>query len=123
MAFQGGRQLVTISGNLSSYGNGTRILGTTYTNTSGRPMLIIITARCTTAAVTDSTLLNAILNGVTFEQVGIVAGSATSDLYFCIVLMVTNGSTYSFAAALAGTGAVVIQKWIEILLIGSTGAI
>ena len=69
---------------------GSRALNTTYTNSTGRPIYVIVYATSTNTAMA----LGAMLNSIQVAQVGVaILGAAITQS-----LIVPNGVTYSIAA-------------------------
>lgn len=71
-----------------------RVLGTTYTNTTGRPILVVYSAYVTNnwAAIT------ATVDGVAVARAGFSSTDGTSSVSF----VVQNGKTYSISVGTAG---------------------
>lgn len=125
MAFQGGRQLVTVTDVKIS-----RSASVMYQNTSGRPLLVVIAVLCNVTLANDTAWAQGQLYTsagmlVTISNAGInLSGNAIAlSLVGTIVLMVPNGYKYQLAVTVSGNGNVAIGDWQETLLIGSTGAI
>lgn len=78
-----------------------RAAGTTYTNTTGKPIMVCISASSSSA----SGAMNLYINGV------VSAGSyCVSGLVNTITIIIPNGSTYS----IAGTATFTISYWFEL---------
>lgn len=117
MAFQGGRQLVTITDQTAN-----RVLNQDYKNTSGRPMLVIVSVQCITHATTEEAQVIPLLNGNTQGVTGIFGG-IVATLNLQAVFVIPNGETYRVNSYTTGSATVTLENWFETLLIGSTGAI
>jgi hypothetical protein len=83
-----------------------RALGTTYTNSTGKPILITITLYSTTSNANP--VLNLYVNGV-IRQIG---GCYGSNTYFPFVTICANGDTYSVTST--GTGTYNLNRWMEL---------
>lgn len=78
-----------------------RAAGTTYTNTTGRPIQLAIAI-----TVTTNTTVNFQINGVLLLQAG--GTGATANMYNAIQVVVPNGATYLLPAGLT------LTKWSEL---------
>jgi len=82
---------------------GSRAIGTTYTNSTGKPIAVAITATCNTA----STVQGLIINGVTVYAASVaVVGTACG-----ISLIVPNGATY---VTTTNGGTLTLVTWAEL---------
>ena len=80
---------------------GSRVLGTTYTNSTGKPIVVAITFG--TSGTSDA---NFLINGVVFwDQASVSASLSSSNARFII----PNGATYSANNSAGG-----IRKWMEL---------
>lgn len=81
---------------------GSRAVGTTYTNSTGRPIVVCVSAR----EYTKSTLIIATVQGVTFR---IGADSHPYDTYAAGSVVVPNGATYSITITNGN-----LETWVEL---------
>jgi ABC-type multidrug transport system permease subunit len=81
----------------------TRAIGTTYTNSTGRPILAAITYSCSAA----NTVQGLIINGTT-----VYAGAVTTAGYpGSFVLLIPNGATY---VTTTNVGTLTLVTWTEL---------
>ena len=83
-----------------------RALSTTYTNTTGRPMEVLVTLYA--PAANANPILNLIISGVT-RAIGGCYGSTT---YAFLSGIVPSGATYAVTST--GTGGYTLNKWMEL---------
>ena len=67
-----------------------RLVGTTYTNSTGKPIFIMISSQA--SAATNNNIL--VINGVNLAQLGLIAG-ANLDTWGNFNTIIPNGSTYA----------------------------
>lgn len=84
---------------------GSRAFGTTYTNSTGKPIFVIVNS---TSAQGINYNITASINGVGFAIAG--GHSASGAQYHCLSFPVPNGATYS--VAVSGSGS--LSSWSEI---------
>jgi len=80
----------------------TRVLGTTYTNSTGKPIVVY----CCMSNVVGSALVISSIDGETIFGTAVAAAGGN---YYGITLVVPNGSTYTNNM----NGTPVLQLWIE----------
>ena len=81
----------------------TRAIGTTYTNSTGKPILVAITYSCNAS----NTVQGLIINGTT-----VYAGSTTTAGYpGSFVLLIPNGATY---VTTTNVGVISLVTWTEL---------
>ena len=88
------------------YVTASRVLGTTYTNTSGKPIQISVTLYAT--ANNSSPVVNLLIGGVV-SQIG---GSYGAHTYCYMSMIIPSGVTYSVTST--GTGGYTLTKWYEL---------
>jgi len=97
-----------------------RAFDTTYQNTTGRPLLCIVTLTVATPAVADQAYGTAYSADVTPPTVICGrCGSFDEDIhsaYFCMVFIIPNGNYYRIVRTTLGTGTLAIYKWWEVEL-------
>ena len=76
--------------------------GTTYTNTTGKPIMVHITTA--SSASSNSTSIN--LNGVS----KLLGSSSATPLHITASVVIPHGHTYSLVV----TGSAVINSWLEL---------
>lgn len=87
---------------------GSRSLGTTYTNTTGRPIMYAVYATGNGGFI--QAILNASINGVSILNNGANSGTAGGATYASFTLIVPPGATYSAANG----GGCTLQSWFEL---------
>jgi len=100
-----------------------RALGTIYQNTSGRPIVVIVSVNCLHAAATDDAYVEGDVAASSpptaiAGYAGFMAysGSSPDRAYFVLTFFVPNGYYYRAVATVSGTSAVGLARWSEIQL-------
>jgi len=83
----------------------TRAIGTTYTNSTGKPIMVAITASCNTAG----TVQGLVIAGATVY----VAATNSAGGYFGFTIIVPDGATY---VTVTNTGTLTLVSWSELRL-------
>ncbi len=93
---------------------GSRVLGTTYTNNTGKIMHVTVSLSHGAAAIGNNAMGSFTLGGAVKGYVGIAA-SPIAALYIKSTLsfIVPVGSTYVVAAVVSGAGATTLDYWSE----------
>jgi hypothetical protein len=82
---------------------GSRAIGTTYTNSTGKPIMVVFTATCTAGNT---------VQGLTIDGVAVYAGSVNvNNLATGVTLIVPNGATY---VTLTNGGILTLVSWHEL---------
>ena len=84
-----------------------RALGTQYTNSTGRPIVVFISGHSSNAAMMN---IRPIINGVTLGQL-FIAGTGGGDYYGGNTFLIPVGATYQFDLYQGGSG---ITNWWEL---------
>jgi len=98
-----------------------RALATTYQNTTGRPLLIIVSCECIKAAAVDSAWLYGAIDDATpaIDEAtrsgifGLAGDAAPLRMYTQITMIVPNNYYYAVRAQISGTSTVTLTKWWE----------
>ena len=84
-----------------------RVLGTTYTNSTGKPIFVVIASYGSVSGSSSS--LTIVVNGVTIGMQGLIYGAGGIGSGPCISFIVPDGNTYS-----ATTSQGILQYWTEL---------
>ena len=84
-----------------------RVLGTTYTNSTGRPIFICVVVGAGTFINCLATLT---INGLTCTNFGCNSGTAGGACYPVITAVIPVGGTY----AVSNANSAVLQSWFEL---------
>jgi alkyl sulfatase BDS1-like metallo-beta-lactamase superfamily hydrolase len=82
---------------------GSRALGTTYTNSTGKPIMVNVAA-----TIINTTTITAVVDGVTVAQEN--GTGASSNAPATVSFIVPNGSTYS----VSNSGSTTLTLWAEL---------
>jgi hypothetical protein len=82
---------------------GSRALGTTYTNSTGKPIMVNVAA-----TIINTTTITAVVDGVTVAQEN--GTGASSNAPATVSFIVPNGSTYS----VSNSGSTTLTVWAEL---------
>jgi len=85
-----------------------RALGTTYTNTTGYPIMVSVSANGSGGYI--NAILTGLVSGLTIQTNGSNSGTAGGTAYASVSFIVPNGATYS---ANNGGGAT-LSTWYEL---------
>ena len=107
---------------VSSDVTASRLLGTEYQNTTGRPILAIVNVYADKKAADDSAyaigLIGPASASVTVIRVGFIglSGTAVQKCAFCVVFLIPNEYYYKVDTVKSGTSTVLLDIWIEVEL-------
>ena len=98
----------------------TRDLATIYQNTSGRPLLCVVTLHCSQALADETAYADAYVEDATPPTVIVgrdgLYGKGPADIYCILSFLVPNGNYYKLEDTSSGGAAVVKHRWIEVEL-------
>lgn len=97
-----------------------RVLTTIYQNTTGRPILVIVSATMNKAAGEDC-FMNALIEDVTpptdtVARAGLYVGSAVQVITQTLSFFVPNGYYYRISDFSTGASTITIIEWTEVTL-------
>ena len=93
-----------------------RALGVLYTNTSLRPILVVVSLLHTTTAAGQFCLAQLNLEGRGVSWSGWFTSHGAGEIYGTVETLVAAGGTYDIATNITAPAAIVINKWIEVAL-------
>ena len=101
----------------------TRALGTNYQNTTGRPLLVLVTATCNKKGAAEAANIRALVAETTppaeivqFSGFCSEVGSALQKAFFTLCFTVPNQWYYKVDGVADGTSSVVMYTWFEVEL-------
>jgi len=98
-----------------------RALAATYQNTTGRPLLVIVSCACIKAAADESAWLYGAIDDTTPATdeatrsgvYGLAGDAAPLRMYAQIAMIVPNNYYYAVRAQISGTSTVTLTRWWE----------
>lgn len=91
-----------------------RAYGVVYTNTSNRPIMVIINNLHITTAAAQFCLAQLNINGVGVDWSGWFVSIAAGQLYGTCIAMVDSGGTYGITTNITAPAAITLNRWTEI---------
>ena len=87
-----------------TWGSQTRLIGTTYTNSTGKPIVVAITASCSAASAVQGLTINGVV-------VYAAANSSVAGVASGFALVVPDGATY---VTVTNVGTLTLVTWYEL---------